>query len=366
MIPLMMPTSWKIPTLKATVTVLAFIATLPVIDFFAKDASGMRSDLARILEAAHEVNGLDGSNVSPWHMKVSYQTFDVNSQPKISGSYEELWISPKKYRRTYTSTSFSQTDFATDHGLYRSGNANWPSAVETSVRADLLQPVPADIDLREVVLEENSRSFGQAQLQCISLRPKRSNVTVHVVGQPDSEVYPRYCFEQNEPVLRFKSQGGGAYDTFYDNIIPFQGHYLARDVRVMNGGRPLVTLHVETIESLSAINAADFVPPSGAIGPIQGKITLSSSMLHDRILKWVPPNYPESAKRAHVQGTVAVRVTVGRDGHVVAAEAVTGPSMLQQAALDSVRKWEFRPFLILGEPTEVESELEVSFALASR
>ena len=49
---------------------------------------------------------------------------------------------------------------------------------------------------------------------------------------------------------------------------------------------------------------------------------------------------------------------------MIEAHAVSGPIELQEAAIDSVRKWEFRPFLVMGEPVEFESKFEVFFALA--
>jgi protein TonB len=59
-----------------------------------------------------------------------------------------------------------------------------------------------------------------------------------------------------------------------------------------------------------------------------------------------------------------VQAIVGKDGKVIEARAVSGPVELQGAATGSVRKWEFRPFLVMGEPVEFESKFEVFFALA--
>jgi TonB family protein len=347
-----------------TVTLLALVLTLPTLGHPTKEVSGTPRDLAGILTTAQRANGLAGPNVRPWHIKVKYQVYDSDGRPKISGTYEEYWVSPKKYRRSYTSAGVVQIEVATDHGLYHSGKPGWPSGTETRVRTDLVRPMPTEIDLHHVVLSRHEWSLGQTELGCISLSPKKSNVTVHVFGYPDWEVYQRYCFGQSDAVLHFKSQGGGEFDTYYDNITPFQAHYVARDVRVVNEHRTLLTIHVESLESLSTINEADFVPPPGAIGPVGGTITVDSATLHDHILKSTPPNYPKSAKRKKVQGIVIVRATIGKDGHVVAAEALSGPLMLRQAAVACVRNWKYRPFLILGEPVQVESKIEFSFALA--
>jgi TonB family protein len=142
----------------------------------------------------------------------------------------------------------------------------------------------------------------------------------------------------------------------------FQGRYLARDVRVTSEGKQRMTLHVDTLESLS--NASEFTPSSDAIGPLNGRMALYPGNINELILKMPPPGYPASAKQSQVQGTVVVQAIVGKDGKVIEARAVSGPVELQEAATNSVRKWEFRPFQVMGEPVEFESKFEVFFALA--
>jgi hypothetical protein len=185
----------------------------------AQNATPMPSDPAAISSLAAGANGLDGPGVQPWHIKVSYQTFDSDGDPENSCTYEESWVSPRKYKRSYASTNFTQTDFATDGGLYRSGNQDWPGPVEMKVRALLIQPLAAGINLQQSKLEKGDRSFGQATLQCISIRPQKANITVRVMGYPDT--FPHFCFEQKEPILRFVPQGGGENDTVYNNVIRF-------------------------------------------------------------------------------------------------------------------------------------------------
>ncbi len=135
------------------------------------------------------------------HIKVSYQTFDHDGDPEISGTYEELWISPRKYKRSYASASFTQTDFATDGVLYRSGNQEWPGSRELKVRELLIQPFGAGVDLQQSRLVKSDRSFGPTTLQCIAVKPRKTNVAVTVVGYP--ETFPHFCFEQKAPILRF-------------------------------------------------------------------------------------------------------------------------------------------------------------------
>jgi protein TonB len=58
-----------------------------------------------------------------------------------------------------------------------------------------------------------------------------------------------------------------------------------------------------------------------------------------------------------------MRVTVGKNGQVESAQALEGPAELQRAALEAIRKWEFQPFLVLGEPVEIEGTMQITFTL---
>jgi protein TonB len=66
----------------------------------------------------------------------------------------------------------------------------------------------------------------------------------------------------------------------------------------------------------------------------------------------------------HVEGTIILHIIVGKDGAVKDAEAISGPAALRGAAVASVRQWIFRPFEILGKPTEVETNVRVTFTLS--
>jgi len=319
----------------------------------------MPSNSAEILKLAARMNGLNSPDIQPWHIKVHYDAFDSDGNKKNSGSYEEFWISATKYKRSYVSNSFNQTDFATEHGLYRAGNQEWPGLLEGKIRPVVLEPVPANIRIHDFKLKRSNQSFGSLKLQCIILEPQNSQ-SFHVVGYPDNARFVHYCLGQQQPVLRFYSQGAGAFDTLYNDIVEFQGRYLARDISVTNEGKPFLTVHVETIEKLTLI--PDLSPSSNAIGPIT-TVKMDIAALQGYIVNRAFPRYPENARLEGIQGEVVVKFTVGKDGKVVSTEAVSGPLLLRDAATDCVRQWRFNPFLLIGQPVEVESTAKIIFTL---
>ena len=80
-------------------------------------------------------------------------------------------------------------------------------------------------------------------------------------------------------------------------------------------------------------------------------------------VKDVKPVYPEAAKSAKVAGVVIVEATIGANGKVIDAKVLRSVPMLDQAALDAVRQWEFTPTLLNGKPVPVVMTVTINFTL---
>ena len=80
-------------------------------------------------------------------------------------------------------------------------------------------------------------------------------------------------------------------------------------------------------------------------------------------IKDATPVYPAMAKSAHVAGVVTVEATIGPDGKVVDAKVVRSIPLLDQAALDAVRQWEYTPTLLNGVPVPVLVTVKINFTL---
>jgi TonB family protein len=75
----------------------------------------------------------------------------------------------------------------------------------------------------------------------------------------------------------------------------------------------------------------------------------------------VEPAFPAEARKANLQGIIALDIVVGRDGSVVSMRALNGPDVLSRAAMDALRWWKFEPYRINGEPAVVETTVAVEF-----
>jgi TonB family protein len=148
----------------------------------------------------------------------------------------------------------------------------------------------------------------------------------------------------------------------HDRILKFQNRYIAGDLRFVQSGKIVLTAHLDSLEPLTKINDADFNPPPDA-ALVSNPISSVGGTVTGMLVKKVAPVYPGSAKSAHVSGTVVLLAKIGMDGHVSTLYVVTGPEMLQQAALDAVRQWVYKPFQIGGEPVEVTTTIRAIFTL---
>ena len=76
--------------------------------------------------------------------------------------------------------------------------------------------------------------------------------------------------------------------------------------------------------------------------------------------------YPAEARAAGVSGSVVLHALVGKTGRVENLTVVSGPEMLRSAAMEAVRGWVYKPYLLNGEPREVDTTVTVNFSLAGQ
>jgi TonB family protein len=82
-----------------------------------------------------------------------------------------------------------------------------------------------------------------------------------------------------------------------------------------------------------------------------------------KIVSKVPPVYPQEAKEKRIQGTVELAAVINKTGEIENLKALSGPVELQQSALEAVRQWHYEPFLLNGNPIEVQTTIKVIYSL---
>ncbi|HXZ29209.1 MAG TPA: energy transducer TonB [Terriglobales bacterium] len=105
--------------------------------------------------------------------------------------------------------------------------------------------------------------------------------------------------------------------------------------------------------------------PEGVRVPVATRIRVSQGVSRGLLISKVEPVYPPMAKVARVQGQVVLHAVISREGTIENLHVVSGHPMLIQSALDAVKQWRYKPYLLNNEPVEVETEIVVDFRLTS-
>jgi periplasmic protein TonB len=98
---------------------------------------------------------------------------------------------------------------------------------------------------------------------------------------------------------------------------------------------------------------------------IPRRVRVSQGVIQGQCIHRVEPVYPKIARSARIQGAVQLKAIISKNGDVTELEVVSGHPMLIPAALDAVKQWRYRPYLLNGEPVEVETDITVIFNITA-
>jgi periplasmic protein TonB len=94
------------------------------------------------------------------------------------------------------------------------------------------------------------------------------------------------------------------------------------------------------------------------------RVRVSAGVTQGLLVKRVQPAYPPLARQARIQGTVVLQAQISKAGDIENLQLISGHPMLAPAAIEAVKQWKYRPYLLNGEPVEVETQVQVNFTLA--
>ena len=95
------------------------------------------------------------------------------------------------------------------------------------------------------------------------------------------------------------------------------------------------------------------------------RVRISQGVTRGLLVHRVEPTYPPLARAARVQGDVILSAVIDINGEIKNLQLVSGHPMLVPAAVDAVKQWRYKPYLLNGQPVEVETTITVIFALSS-
>ncbi len=135
----------------------------------------------------------------------------------------------------------------------------------------------------------------------------------------------------------------------------------------LNGGPSRLHASAGQSNDVAPVMSVGSASASGALSSLARPVATSTPGMAQseleplKVLKTVPPTYPEIAKIRRLSGSVVVEVKVGKDGKVNNVRYVSGQPVFTDAASDAVRQWKFKPATLNGQPIEQSTQIKVDF-----
>ena len=118
------------------------------------------------------------------------------------------------------------------------------------------------------------------------------------------------------------------------------------------------------VSALNPSNSAieSLATPTAAIPTLApASVRVSQGVSQGLLLKKVPPAYPSMALQLRKEGTVELLATISKQGVITNVKVISGDAMLARPAADAVRQWKYRPYLLNGEPVEIQTQITIKF-----
>lgn len=113
-------------------------------------------------------------------------------------------------------------------------------------------------------------------------------------------------------------------------------------------------------------NPTDVMPVIAPATEFPKRVRVSTGVATGLLVNKVTPVYPDVAKAGHIQGAVILHALISKEGAVGNLQFVSGPPELAPSAIEAVKQWRYRPYLLNGRPVEVETQIQVNFTLVRR
>lgn len=137
-------------------------------------------------------------------------------------------------------------------------------------------------------------------------------------------------------------------------IVVKSGAAVSKSTSVM---APPINLVPGADTTLPSVTPTNFELPK----PAPGTIRISQGVSQGLLIKKVQPVYPPMAQQFHRQGSVQLLATINKSGDTSKVQILSGDPMLVRSAVDAVKQWKYRPYLLNGQPVEIETQITVVF-----
>jgi TonB family protein len=310
--------------------------------------------LAARLQAADAGSALDSADMKPWHLKITVQLFDDKGNASDHGTIEEWWNGAGADRREYATTAYTATEIRQGRDLYRADGTNAPPYYLDLLRAQTVHPMPKPAEVQSASPELKKVNFGKVPLECVMLSQPMKQIMVPM------GLFPTYCFDPGKEILRASFEFG--QQTILRNTLEeFAGKVVPHDISVRSEKTEVAKSEIVVLETVP-IPDSEFAPATNVVAQTGRIVRVSGGTMAGNLISKPDPVFPAAAKSRHASGAVILHAVIGTDGHIHSLALVSTPDPdLAIAAIAAVRKWTYRPYVLNGVLTDVDTTITVNF-----
>jgi TonB family protein len=308
---------------------------------------------ARLQSIGQEQNLLDPA-LKPWHLKMTVQLFDQAGRPTETGTVEEWWAAPDKYRQVFSTPSYTATRLTKGSDSFHTpGSGSLPYALEELLRL-ATHPVDTDAELPQAFPELVRHKLGPTDAECIVLDKQLKGIKVPPLG-----LYPTYCVLSGSNALVLRSEISEL--SVLSALGTYKGKHYPVDLQLQLNSIKVASEHVMKLEPV-ADTADEFNTTDGLTSADDKPVSVAPDAINGKMVKSLAPIYPERARENRVTGTVVLHAIIGTDGRIHKLNLVSAPDVdLAVSAAVAVRQWVYKPYMLNGTPTAVETTVNVNY-----
>ena len=294
-------------------------------------------------------NNLDVKGNTPFHLGMTFQLYDLKGMVAETGSFETWWAAPGSERTVVHLDGLNEDGSApagADAVLVRD------SYLVRQLLESAVHPVPKMQAAEEMTTRK--LKYGKIQLDCSG--PKAS-VLQAMNAQPTT-----FCVApQTTDVLILQGLGGNVM-LLRPRTGKFHDTYVALELQIAYLGRDAITGKLSIMQGFDPEKSdVKLATPTGSK---PGVVPISGGAIGGHRIKFTQPEYPMVAKMQHMSGSALLSAIIAEDGSVERLVPIASSDpMFTDAAMQAVKKWKYSPYLLNGQPTEVDTTITVNFAL---
>lgn len=307
------------------------------------------------LKTASKQMRLEAGGVTPFRLEATVETTNVAGETAGTAHLIEEFASLEALRQKFTDEGASGQLSSPASGNSAQTRVTF---MQRYVMDAALRPGPNEDDLASSRISYKQEKVGGITLRCVVLDPK-IDATAGV--QP---LYSRaYCLSAGAPLIRLAQLRYGLVVT-YNGFARFSDHLYARDVAISQFGKNRARLHVTNLVAAPGLTQANL--PAPALGNGSGTaVHMEPAVVAGQLISKAYPEYPPLSRLRRVTGSVYLQIVIDKEGKVASTEVISAPATdLAESAVETVRKWRYKPYLLNGAPVEVTTTATVNFTMA--